>query len=144
MKTVFRLLQKKGSEVWTIGPEASVFAALERMAEKNVGALVVTEGEKLAGIFSERDYARKVILRGRTSRETLVEEIMTRNPITVSPEESMDRCMELMTEKRVRHLPVVADDRLAGIISIGDVVKEVITEQAATIGYLEDYIPGRR
>jgi len=144
MKTVFRLLQKKGSEVWTIGPEASVFAALERMAEKNVGALVVTEGEKLAGIFSERDYARKVILRGRTSRETLVEEIMTRNPITVSPEESMDRCMELMTEKRVRHLPVVADDRLAGIISIGDVVKEVITEQAATIGYLEDYITGRR
>ena len=144
MKTVFRLLQKKGSEVWTIGPEASVFAALERMAEKNVGALVVTEGEKLAGIFSERDYARKVILRGKTSRETLVEEIMTRNPITVSPEESMDRCMELMTEKRVRHLPVVADDRLAGIISIGDVVKEVITEQAATIGYLEDYITGRR
>jgi len=144
MKTVFRLLQKKGSEVWTIGPEASVFAALERMAEKNVGALVVTEGEKLAGIFSERDYARKVILRGRTSRETLVEEIMTRNPITVSPEEGMDRCMELMTEKRVRHLPVVADDRLAGIISIGDVVKEVITEQAATIGYLEDYITGRR
>lgn len=143
MKTVYRLLQQKGSQVWTIGPEASVFAALELMAEKNVGALVVVEGVKLAGIFSERDYARKVVLRGRTSRETPVGEIMTGNPITVSPQESVARCMELMTEERVRHLPVVEDDRLVGIISIGDVVKEVITEQSATISYLEGYITGR-
>jgi CBS domain-containing protein len=143
MKTVLRLLQKKGSEVWTIGPEASVFSALERMAEKNVGALVVTEGERPVGIFSERDYARKVVLRGRSSRETPVKEIMTRDPITVSPGESVDRCMELMTEKRVRHLPVLDENRLAGIVSIGDIVKEVITEQSATISYLEDYITGR-
>ncbi|MBX7221006.1 MAG: CBS domain-containing protein [Blastocatellia bacterium] len=140
MRTVKHLLEGKSSNTWTIDPSATVFEALTMMAQKEVGALCVTENEKLVGILSERDYARKVILKGKTSRETLVGEIMTGDVITVRPEQSIDECMTLMTDKRLRHLPVVVDEKLVGIISIGDVVKDVISEQQHHIKQLEMYI----
>lgn len=139
-KTVATILEGKGGEVLRIGPDATVFEALELMAEKGVGALVVTDGDHLAGILSERDYARKVILLDRGSRETKVGEIMTREVITVEPARTVTECMELMTERRFRHLPVVADGQLIGVISIGDVVKAVISEQRQLIKELEQYI----
>ena len=139
-KTVATILEGKGGEVLRIGPDATVFEALELMAEKGVGALVVTDGDHLAGILSERDYARKVILLDRGSRETKVAEIMTREVITVEPARTVTECMELMTERRFRHLPVVADGELIGVISIGDVVKAVISEQRQLIRELEQYI----
>jgi CBS domain-containing protein len=144
MNTVRRLLQAKGHDVWSTRPDVSVFDALQLMAEKNVGALVVIEEERVIGIFSERDYARKVVLKGKASRETPVSEIMTPNPFTVRPDQTVEECMAAMTEKHIRHLPVVDNGRLVGIISIGDVVKEVIAEQTATITHLQDYIVGRR
>ena len=139
-KTVATILEGKGGEVLRIGPDATVFEALELMAEKGVGALVVTDGDHLAGILSERDYARKVILLDRGSRETKVAEIMTREVITVEPARTVTECMELMTERRFRHLPVVSDGELIGVISIGDVVKAVISEQRQLIKELEQYI----
>lgn len=139
-KTVSNLLAGKGTTVWSIEPDASVFQALQLMAEKNLGALLVLQDEKLAGIVSERDYARKVILVDRGSRETKVGEIMTRDVITVSSTNSVIGCMELMTEHRIRHLPVVDDGALSGVISIGDVVKGVIADQEALINQLEQYI----
>jgi CBS domain-containing protein len=139
-KTVATILEGKGGEVLRIGPDATVFEALELMAEKGVGALVVTDGDHLAGILSERDYARKVILLDRGSRETKVGEIMTREVITVEPARTVTECMELMTERRFRHLPVVSDGELIGVISIGDVVKAVISEQRQLIKELEQYI----
>jgi CBS domain-containing protein len=139
-KTVATILEGKGGEVLRIGPDATVFEALEIMAEKGVGALVVTDGDHLAGILSERDYARKVILLDRGSRETKVGEIMTREVITVEPARTVTECMELMTERRFRHLPVVSDGELIGVISIGDVVKAVISEQRQLIKELEQYI----
>lgn len=143
MKIVSQLLQSKGSDVWSITPEVTVYEALEKMAEKNIGALLVTEKEQVVGIFSERDYARKVALRGRSSRETLVSDVMTSRVIAVTPSQTVDKCMALMTEKRIRHLPVLDDGRLAGIISIGDVVKAIISDQEILINHLEDYITGK-
>jgi len=140
MKTVRQLLQTKGSQIYTIAPGARVFDALKLMAEREVGALVVTEGGNLAGIISERDYARKVILHGKSSHELQVRDIMTAKVITVHPGQTVEVCMTLMTEKRIRHLPVTDDERLVGMLSIGDLVKEVIAEQEATIKQLESYI----
>jgi CBS domain-containing protein len=144
MKTVSDILKTKGREVWTITPKTIVFDALKTMADKNVGALVVMDGAKVTGILSERDYARKVILHGRSSRELETREIMSTNVYFVSPEHNIDDCMALFTNKRVRHLPVIQNDELIGIISIGDVVKAVIAEQESTIKHLENYITGGR
>ena len=144
MKTVSDILQTKGREVWTITPETIVFDALKMMADKNVGALMVMDGAKVTGILSERNYARKVILHGRSSRELETREIMSTNVYFVSPEQNIEDCMALFTNKRVRHLPVLQNDQLIGIISIGDVVKAVIAEQESTIKHLENYITGGR
>jgi CBS domain-containing protein len=141
-RTVGRLLEEKSSVVWTVEPDAAVYEALEIMADKGIGALVVVEGEALAGIMSERDYARKVILLDRGSRETQVAEIMTAEVLTVSPDQTLGECMALMTDRRIRHLPVVVDGKLAGLISIGDVVRAVIDEQRFMIEQLESYITG--
>jgi CBS domain-containing protein len=140
MKSVRQLLQVKGREIHSITPDARVFDALKLMAEKDVGALVVTEGGKLAGIISERDYARKVILHGKSSHDITVRDIMTSKVITVSPDHTVEECMALMTGKRIRHLPVTEGERLTGVLSIGDLVKEVIAEQEQTIKQLESYI----
>jgi CBS domain-containing protein len=140
MKSVKQLLQAKGREVHSITPEARVFDALKLMAEKDVGALVVLEGGRLAGIISERDYARKVILQGKSSHDITVRDIMTGKVITVTPDQTVEECMALMTGKRIRHLPVTEGGRLAGLLSIGDLVKEVIAEQEQTIRQLESYI----
>ena len=140
MKTLTQLLQAKGGEIHGIGPDASVFAALKLMAEKDVGALVVTEGGRLAGIISERDYARKVILHGKSSHDLAVREIMTAKVVTVHPGQTVEDCMGIMTARRVRHLPVVEGERLIGVLSIGDLVKEVIAEQEQTIKQLASYI----
>jgi CBS domain-containing protein len=142
MKTVQQLLQSKGRDVYSISPDARVFEALKLMAEKQVGALVVLEQGKVAGVISERDYARKVILQGKSSHDIPVREIMTAKVITVTPARTVEECMALMTANRVRHLPVLEGDRLAGILSIGDLVKEVIAEQQQTIQQLESYIHG--
>jgi CBS domain-containing protein len=145
MGTVRDILQIKGHAVYTIHPEMTVFEALSVLVEKNVGALLVLDKDKLAGIFSERDYARRVIVKGRASKETLIREIMTENPISVSEEDSIEACMVKMTEKHIRHLPVIdQQDRLVGMISIGDVVKHIINEQKYIINNLEDYIKGTR
>lgn len=144
MKIVQDLLRVKGADVHTIQPEASVYVALERLAEHDIGALIVLDGDRLAGILSERDYARKVALRGRTSHELQVRDIMTTAVIVVRPNQTVDECMTLMTERRVRHLPVVDAGRLVGLISIGDVVKAIISEQAFVINQLENYITGTR
>ncbi len=143
MTTVSMILHVKGDEVWRVTPETSVFDALRLMAEKNVGALVVLEEGNLVGIFSERDYARKVILKGKSSKNTPVKEIMTGEVIDVAPDQSIDDCMALMTHKRVRHLPVLDGNQLVGVISIGDVVKTIISEQETLIEDLSDYITGR-
>ncbi|HZD11013.1 MAG TPA: CBS domain-containing protein [Candidatus Binatia bacterium] len=140
MTIVKQILENKGYDVWSVAPDDSIYAALELMAEKNIGAVLVMEGEDLVGIFSERDYARKIILRGKASRDTPVAEAMTRRVFAVRPDQHVEGCMALMTEKRIRHLPVMRDARVVGLISIGDVVKAVISEQANTIQYLEDYI----
>ena len=142
MHTVRDLLQAKGNKVWSITPQATVYEALELMAARNVGALMVMEAEKVVGIFSERDYARRVILKGRSSRTTVVSELMTRDVLYVGTAETVEDCMALMTEKRVRHLPVIEKDRLLGIVSIGDVVKEIISDREFTIRALEHYITG--
>ena len=144
MKRVSDILQTKGREVWTITQETLVFDALKTMADKNVGALVVMDGAKVTGILSERDYARKVILHGRSSRELETREIMSTNVYFVGPEQDIEDCMALFTNKRVRHLPVLQNDQLIGMISIGDVVKAVIAEQESTIQHLENYITGGR
>jgi CBS domain-containing protein len=144
MKTVADILKTKGREVWTITPETIVFDALKTMADKNVGALVVIDGATVAGILSERDYARKVILHGKSSRELRAKEIMSTKVYSVSFDQNIEDCMALFTNKRVRHLPVLQNDELIGIISIGDVVKAVIAEQEYTIKHLENYITGGR
>lgn len=143
MKTVKQLLQSKGRQVWSIAPEAMVYDALKLMAEKEVGALVVLEAGQVAGIISERDYARKVSLQGKSDRTTSVGEIMTAKVIYVYPEQTIEECMALMTDKRIRHLPVIDGGQLIGVISIGDVVKEVISHQEFLIAQLEHYITGR-
>lgn len=144
MKTKIKeILAVKGHSVWAVSPESTVFEAIEVMAEKGVGALAVTLDEKLVGIVSERDYARKVILKGQSSRETFVREIMSTEVVCVSGEEKVDECMALMTEKRIRHLPILDGDKLVGMISVGDLVKTIISEQTFTIEQLEGYIRGR-
>lgn len=143
-KTVRQILQNKGHTVWSIAPDASVYEALQLMAEKNIGALVVLEAGELVGIFSERDYARKVILKGKSSKDTPVREIMTPKVIYVRPNHTIEDCMALMTDKHIRHLPVLDNGRLVGIISIGDVVKAIISEQEFIIEQLESYITGVR
>lgn len=142
MTMVKHLLQRKGSEVWTIAPGAMVYEALELMAAKNVGALLVVEAGKLTGILSERDYARKVILLSKSSMTVPVREIMTNKVFYVSPESSIEECMSLMTEKHIRHLPVLEDGRLVGVISIGDVVKAIISDREFIIEQLQNYIVG--
>jgi CBS domain-containing protein len=140
MKTLKQLLEAKGRNVYSITPDARVFDALKLMADKSVGALIVMEGGRIAGIISERDYARKVILHGKSSHDLQVREIMTSNVITVHAGQTVGECMALMTEKRIRHLPVTEGERLIGVLSIGDLVKEVIAEQQQTIEQLESYI----
>jgi CBS domain-containing protein len=140
--TVKQLLQNKMSGVWTISPQATVYQALELMADKNVGALPVVENDKLVGMFSERDYARKVILCGRTSRESLVGELMTSTVFFVRPTQGLEDCLALMTERHIRHLPVMEGDQLVGIVTIGDVGKAIIAEQKIAIRDLENYIVG--
>jgi len=142
VETVQCILADKSPAIWSVTPEASVYDALALLAEKDIGALLVVSEGALAGIFSERDYARKVILMGRSSREMLVREVMTSDVITVSPERSVDECMRLMTANRVRHLPVVDGSRLMGVISIGDLVNAIISTQAETIQHLSNYIAG--
>jgi CBS domain-containing protein len=142
MGQVSHILEGKGKDIFTVAPDTTVYHALELMVEKNVSALLVMENEKLAGIFTERDYARKVVLKGKMSKETSIGEIMTSALITVTPESSIDDCMQLMTGKYIRHLPVVNGDKLVGIISIGDVVRQIIEEQKSIIGHMEQYITG--
>ena len=140
MKTVSQLLQVKGGSVWSVTPESSVFSALKLMAEKNVGALLVMNGDALRGIMSERDYARKVILLGKSSHELAVRDIMSDKVVSVTPKQTVDDCMGLMTGRRIRHLPVLDNGRVVGVLSIGDLVKAVIEEQKQTIQQLESYI----
>ena len=137
------VLRRKGSEVWTIGPDNTVFEALQLMAEKNVGALVVVKDDKVAGILSERDYARKLILQGKISRETSVREVMSARVIGVSPNHQVDQCLQLMTTHRVRHLPVLKSEVLVGIVSIGGLTNWIISAQASMIDQLEHYIYGQ-
>ncbi|MDQ3315176.1 MAG: CBS domain-containing protein [Verrucomicrobiota bacterium] len=140
--TIDAILNQKSSEVWSVSPDATVYEAISMMADKNVGALLVVESGQLVGILSERDYTRKVMLRGKRSRETQVREIMSSQLTIVPPKESVDDCLRFMTEKRVRHLPVVAEGEIRGVISIGDLVKHVISVQSATLDHLERYISG--
>lgn len=140
MLTVRELLAKKGSQVWSVSPDATVYDALLVMAERNVGAVLVLAGAELAGILSERDYARQVVLKGKASRDTPVREIMTTRLVCVSPERTIEECMALMTDRRIRHLPVLKGDTLLGLLSIGDVVKAVISEKEFLIEQLEGYI----
>ena len=144
MTTVRQLLGGKGHSVYTIGPDATVYEALQEMAARDVGALVVTEQGEVVGIVSERDYARKLALTGKISRETPVRAIMSDQVDCVGSQQTLDGCMALMSQKRVRHLPVLENGQLAGIISIGDVVKAIIEGQQSTIEELEHYITGRR
>ena len=141
-KTVKELLATKGGDVWTITSQASVYEAIASMAEKQIGALVVAQAGKVVGIISERDYAREVILKNKSSRTTPVDEIMTKKVIYVKQEQRMENCMALMTKHRVRHLPVMAGDDLVGMISIGDVLKEVIADKEFLIDQLTNYISG--
>jgi CBS domain-containing protein len=142
MQQVKHLLAAKGSAVYAVAPDAAVYEALEQMAEKNVGALAVIRGDELVGIVSERDYARKVVLKDRSSREMSVAEIMTPGVVTVGPDASVDDCMRLCTDNRLRHLPVLDGGRVVGMVSIGDLVKATISEQKETINQLESYIVG--
>jgi len=141
--TISSILQDKGAQVWTISPDATVFEAIELMADKNVGALLVMSGERLLGVMTERDYTRKVALHGKNSKETRVREIISNAYISASPFHTVEDCMRLMTHHRVRHLPVLEGDRVRGIVSIGDLVNWIISAQYETISQLENYIAGQ-
>ncbi len=140
MKTIRELLNSKGSEIFSVQRDATVFEALRLMAEKRIGALIVLDGEKLAGILSERDYARKVILEGRASSDTKVSEIMTSRVVCAQPSQRIDECLGVMTDKRVRHLPIMDSKQLVGMVSIGDLVKAIIADQQFQIEQMEQYI----
>ncbi len=140
MALVKQILDSKGHEIWSVVPDESVFKLVELMADKGIGALLVMQDDNLVGIVSERDYARKVILKGRSSENTPVSEIMTAEVVTTNPQQTVEDCMALMTEKRIRHLPVVEDGQVVGVLSIGDLVKNVIAEQQFKIEQLENYI----
>ena len=142
MTYVEQLLKTKGNEIWSIAPQATVYEALQIMSKKDVGALLVLDKGNLVGIFSERDYARKLILKGRFSKDTTVGELMTREVLYIESQSTIEHCMALMTAKRVRHLPVLENERLIGIVTIGDVVKQIISDQEFTIQQLERYIKG--
>ena len=142
MKKVNDILKVKGHEIWSIAPDASVYDAIQLMTGKNIGALTVIEDSKLVGMISETDYTRNVALKGRSSHDTSVKEIMTTQVLYVHPEQDIEDCMVLMTEKRTRHLPVLDEGKLIGLISIGDIVKSIIDEQQFTIEQLEHYITG--
>ena len=140
MAKVRNILQTKGSAVFSVEPNVTVYEAIQIMCDKNIGGLLITENDKLVGIFTERDYARKLILKGRSSKETFIRELMTANPVTVDLESAIEDCMRVMSDKRIRHLPVVDQGSLVGMISIGDVVRHVIEEQKGIIEHLEAYI----
>ena len=140
--TVTHLLGEKETHIWTIEPDATVYQAIEMMADKNIGALPVVNGRRLLGILTERDYTRKVILKGKSSKNTSVNDIMSKKPIVADSNDTVGDCMRLMTEKHVRHLPILKDGELMGIVSIGDVVKWIISAQTATIDQLTKYIYG--
>jgi len=142
MGTISEILSNKGTNVWSVSPDATVYDAIQMMADKNVGALLVTEGERLVGIISERDYTRKVALKGKSSKQTAVREILSGEIVHVGPTQTVEECLRLMTDHHVRHLPVIEDDRIVGIISIGDLVNWVISAQHATINQLQTYISG--
>jgi CBS domain-containing protein len=143
MITVKQMLDEKGNAVWTISPNAKVFYALRLMAKKGIGALIVLEKGRVVGILSERDYARKIALLGRLSQDTPVRKIMTQEVYGVQPSSTSEECMALMTDRRIRHLPVIEKNKLVGVISIGDVVKSIISQQKVTIQHLENYITGK-
>jgi len=142
MKVAKDILNSKGHEIWSVSSDTSVFEAVKLMADKGVGALLVMDEERLVGIVTERDYARKIILEGKSSRDSVVKEVMTRKVLCVTPERTVDECMALMTDKRSRHLPVVENKRVIGVISIGDLVKAMISEQQILIDQLQHYISG--
>ena len=142
MTTIAQLLNAKGDQIWSVEPKATIFEALEIMSEKEIGALLVMEDGKLKGIFSERDYARKVILKGKSSKETPVGELMTKKVFYIDSQKTINDCMAMMTAKRIRHVPVIDDNQVMGIVTIGDVVKQIISEQEVTIHHLENYITG--
>ena len=140
--TVGSILRHKGHDVWSASPDDSVLQAIALMAEKGVGALVVLQGDTVVGMVSERDYARKLVLQGRSSKKTLVKEIMTSPAVSVTPRNTIDECMRIVTAERIRHLPVVDDGRLVGLVSVGDLVRRLVSIQGETIQYLQDYIAG--
>ena len=141
--TIRSILKHKGGQIWSVSPDAMVYHALELMSDKEVGALLVISDGKLVGVFSERDYARKVILHGKSSKQLQVREVMTSPVIFVTPKHNVDECMTIMTNSRVRHLPVVEDENVVGVVSIGDLVKWIISAQEETIHQLENYITGK-
>jgi len=142
MKSVNDILKSKGSDIWAVKPDNTVYESLQLMADKGIGSLLVMDGEKLVGIVTERDYARKVILEGKSSKRSTVAEVMTTRVLCVSPERTVDECMALMTDKRARHLPVLDHKRVIGVVSIGDLVKAMISEQQVLIDQLQHYISG--
>jgi CBS domain-containing protein len=142
--TVRQLIDQKGGKIWSTNPDATVFDAVAKMDEKDIGSLVVMDGDEIVGVITERHYARNVVLKGKTSLATPVRDIMEKHVFIARPEQSVEQCMAVMTEKRVRHLPVVDGDKLVGIISIGDLVKSIIGDQKFMIGQLEHYIRGTR
>jgi len=143
MKTVKDLLRTKGQAIWSIDADASILDALKLMAAKEIGALMVMVGGQITGIVSERDYARKVVLHGKSSKDTPVREIMTRKVLYLRPEQTVEECMALMTDKHIRHMPVLDGDQMIGVVSIGDIVKSIISEQQFLISHLENYIRGK-
>lgn len=142
MSTVHQILSSKENEIISIAPTSMVYEALEIMNSKNISAILITDNDSLKGIFTERDYARKVVLKGKSSKEVRIDSVMTPSPIVITPEQTLEHCMEVMTEKHIRHLPVVSEGKLTGMVSIGDVVKFIIEDQKATIKNLESYISG--